>query len=105
MIFETEIDGRTFSICTERDLDVPGDREWHAWCFFAYDKELNIYPADTIPEGVRTQESIAGGSGKSQEESRAAVEKKLRTVMETKKLDGMGFYSPPADRTYPPENL
>jgi len=101
-MFQTEIGGRQFLICTERTDDQ--DRflgEWHAWCFFAYDSNVNVYPADLVPEGVVAQESIAGGFGNTEEAARQAVEQTLRRVGSTRNLAGTGFYSPPARRTYP----
>ena len=104
--FQPIIGGQRFTICTEALYEGASDRlsgQWHAWCFFAYDRAMNIYPADGVPSGVSAQESIAGETRDSEAEARAAVEEKLLAVIRTKKLDGTGFYSPPADRTYPQE--
>src|SRR5262245_61739885 len=106
--YETVIEGRIFTICTKRDRDEPGGKptgEWYAWCFFAYDRSLSIFPADAVPQGVKTRESIAGASGDAEDEARRAVEEKLRRVIKTKSLDGTGFYSPPGGFTYPQELL
>lgn len=101
-MYPTVIDGRTFIICTERDIDDGSSNDsWRAWCFFAFDRLVNIYPADDIPKGAVTQESIAGEFGESEEEARSAVELTLRKVIQTRNLDGTGFYSPPGDFIYP----
>jgi hypothetical protein len=104
--FQATIEGRTFIICTEELYEDASDRlsgQWHAWSFFAYDREMNIYPADSVPVGVRAQESIAGETRDSEASARAAVEERLRKVIRSKCLDGTGFYSPPADRIWPQE--
>jgi hypothetical protein len=104
--YPTEIEGATFLICTERE---PDEKEagllgrWRAWSFFAYDETRRIYPADAVPENLQTQESIAGASGTTESEARQAVEQKLRKAILNACLDGTGFYSPPAGRTYPQE--
>ena len=37
-MYPTVIDGRTFIICTERDIDDGSSNDsWRAWCFFAFD--------------------------------------------------------------------
>lgn len=105
-VFQATIEGRTFTICTEELYEDASDRlsgQWHAWSFFAYDREMNIYPADSVPAGVRAQEGIAGETRDSEASARAAVEEKLRKVIRSKCLDGTGFYSPPADRIWPQE--
>jgi len=104
MIYSVTIDGRTYEICT-RETD-PEDRflgNWFAWTFFAYDEALEIYPADAVPRNIPAQESILGKHGASQEDARQAVEEKLRQVIQTRSLDGTGFFSPPANRIYPQE--
>jgi hypothetical protein len=104
MMFQTTIDGRTFEICTRiTEGEDLSSGQWFAWIFFAYDNVLNIYPADNVPQGIATHESIVGESGESEEEARLAVENKLRRVIQTKSLDGSGFYSPPAGKIYPQE--
>jgi hypothetical protein len=108
--FHVTIDGRVFTINVEAEYEEASDKlsgKWHAWSFFAYDRELNIYPADDVPAGVRAQESISGETRESKAAARTAVEEKLRAVIRTKSLEGTGFYSPPADRVWPhefPEN-
>lgn len=105
-IFPTVIEGKTFDICTEalyREASEELSGEWHAWCFFAYDREINIYPPDSVPVGVSTQESIAGETRTSQDAAVAAVEESLKRVIKSRSLDGTGFYSPPADKVYPQE--
>jgi hypothetical protein len=100
------IEGRQFTICTEELYEEASDRlsgQWHAWSFFAYDREMNIYPAGFVPAGVTVQESIAGETRDTELAARAAVEAKLRAVIQSKDLDGTGFYSPPADRIWPQE--
>jgi hypothetical protein len=91
------IEGRAFIICTERLYKEASEEfsgEWHAWCFFAYDKDINIYPAGDIPIGVRATESIAGKTANNEEDALAGVEQKLKNVMRTRSLDGTGFLSP-----------
>jgi hypothetical protein len=78
-------------------------RQWRAWSFFAYDNSMTIYPADSVPGDVKTQETIAGEIADSEDEARSAVEETLRRVVRTKSLEGTGFYSPPADLIYPQE--
>lgn len=101
-----EIEGQTFVICTERILD---DRtgeftgRWYAWSFFAYDNALNIFPAGAVPKDLNAQESIAGEHWDSEVEARLAVADTLRRVIQTRCLDGTGFYSPPGDFVYPQE--
>lgn len=100
----TEIEGRTFAICTERERDESSgvlSGRWRAWSFFAYDRSRNIFPADAIPKGVEAQESIAGESGDTEAQARRAVEDRLLKVISDKCLDGTGFFSPPGNLTYP----
>jgi hypothetical protein len=104
--YATLIDGQTFFICTEREYEEDSDKlsnRWRAWSFFAYDRSINIYPVDSVPTGIRAQQSIAGDEGESEDAARKAVEARLRKVIRTRKLDGTGFYSPSADRVYPQE--
>jgi hypothetical protein len=102
MIFSVPIDSRTYEICYRKT--EPEDRlPWFAWTFFAYDEELNIYPADDVPQNVKAQESILGEFGAGQEVARQAVENKLRRVIQTRTLDGTGFFSPPSGKIYPQE--
>lgn len=101
-MYRTVIEGRTFVICTERNYDYAGHPGgWRAWCFLAYDRFVNIFPADTVPDDVVVQESIAGESASTEDEARLAVEETIRTVMRTRNLDGTGFYSPPGGFVYP----
>jgi hypothetical protein len=65
--------------------------------------EKNIYPADSVPARVRTQESIASETRDTESAARAALEEKMRAIIQSKSLDGTGFYSPPADRIWPQE--
>src|SRR5262249_61847315 len=84
--YECLIEGQTFLICTEQgrhDLSGEYTGRWHAWCFFAYDRSLNIFPAGAVPEAVVAQESIAGESGASEDEARRAVEDRLRKVIQS----------------------
>lgn len=105
-MFEVEISGRKFLVCTKpTDEEDRFLGEWYAWCFFAYDHQRNIYPADSIPDGVETQESIAGEFGDTEETARKSVENVLRRVLETKSLDGTGFYSPPGGLTFPQDRF
>jgi len=98
----TNVEWRTFLICTQRNNeDDSCHGEWRAWCFFAYDRDVNIYPADSVPDGCVVQETIAGAGGASEDEARQAVEDILRRVIQTRNLEGTGFYSPPGDFTYP----
>ena|ERR1700722_19104564 len=102
--YPTVVEGLTFLICTDALYDTASGRlsgEWRAWSFFAYDRAHHIYPAGKPPAGVETVESIVGGSGDSEHAARFAVEKKLRTAIVTKNLEGTGFYSPPAGIVYP----
>jgi hypothetical protein len=104
--YETSIEGLTFLICTQpvqEDATGRSTGEWHAWSFFAYDRSLAIFPADAVPSGITAQESIAGEFGSTEDEARRAVEDKLRKVIQTKNLDGTGFYSPPGGFIYPQE--
>jgi hypothetical protein len=104
--FKTEVEGMAFNICTELLYDdVTGNStgQWYARSFFAYDRSFSIFPADDVPVGIIAQESIAGEFGASEDEARRAVDEKLRTVIQTKNLDGTGFYSPPGGFTYPQE--
>lgn len=105
-VSRTTIAGRLFTICTEALYEEASDRlsgQWRAWCFFAYDRGRNIYPAEGVPAGVRAQESIVGETRDSEEAARHAVEEKLTAVIWSKSLDGTGFYSPPGDFVYPQE--
>jgi hypothetical protein len=102
--YETTIEGSIFLVCTEpirdeRTGELSG--RWHAWSFFAYDRSASIFPAGTLPPDVPVQESIAGGVGDTEDEARCAVENSLRRVIQTKNLDGTGFYSPPGNFIYP----
>ncbi|HEY2588546.1 MAG TPA: hypothetical protein VGI81_22585 [Tepidisphaeraceae bacterium] len=103
---KTLIEGRSFLICTEALYEEASDQlsgKWHAWSFFAYDRDMNIYPADAVPGGVTAQESIAGESRDTEEAARNAVEQKLKVLIRSKSLDGTGFYSPTAGRIWPQE--
>ncbi len=105
-MFLTEIEGRQFLICTEQSGDE--DRflgSWRAWCFFAYDSKANIYPAESIPDGIVAQESIVGEFGNTEEAACQAVTQVLRRVVATRSLDGTGFFSPPAGFTYPQDRF
>lgn len=100
------IKGRTFTICTERiRSDLTGElaERWKAWCFFAYDEARNIFPANALPDGIKTIESITGEVGLSEKQALQAVERRLREVIATKDLDGTGFFSPAANKTWPQE--
>lgn len=104
--YRATIDGRTFCIYAEALYEAASEElsgKWHAWSFFAYDCEMNVYPADAVPPGVETQETMAGETRDSEAAACAAVEERLRTVARTRSLEGTGFYSPPADRVYPQE--
>jgi len=104
--YPTVIEGLTFVICTEPVREeVSGEflGRWYAWGFFASDRSLNIFPADAVPDGSSVQESIAGDFGTTETEARRGVENTLRRVIQTKSLDGTGFYSPPGDFIYPQE--
>jgi hypothetical protein len=98
---EVTINGMQFGLQAEY---IEGyDSDWRAWCFFAYDKDVNIYPADEVPPGILTHESIAGENGSSEAEALQRLEAKLREVIASRSLEGTGFYSPPADKIYPQE--
>lgn len=104
--YPTVIEGKTFLICTERAYEEHSKKlsdNWRAWSFFAYDRHMNVFPADAVPAGACAQESIAGEAGESEDAAREAVENRLRDVIRTRKLDGTGFYSPPGDFVYPQE--
>ena len=105
-VFRVIIEDRTYTICTEALYEEASDRlsgQWQAWSFFAYDREMNAYPADSVPAGVKAQESIAGETRDSESAARAAVEAKLRAMIQSKSLAKTGFYSPPAERIWPHE--
>lgn len=101
---EIAIEGRQFLICLEalyKEASVELSGEWHAWCFFAYDKEFNIYPANAVPSGIATQQSIAGATADSGRNALAAVVEKLKNAIRSRRLDGTGFYCPASDMVYP----
>ena len=101
---EITIDGAQYLISLEalyKEASVELSGEWHAWCFFAYDKEINIYPADAVPRGIGAQESIAGATADSGRKAIAGVVEKLKNAIRTRCLDGTGFYCPASDMTYP----
>lgn len=101
---EVIIDGKRFLVCSEalyKDASLELSGEFHAWCFFAYDNDINIYPANAVPTGIAAQESIAGASADSESGARAAVAEILENVIRTRCLDGTGFYCPASDMTYP----
>jgi hypothetical protein len=103
---EVIIGEKCFTICTEPEQHwLTGEHNglWNAWCFFAYDSSIEIYPAGGVPNGVNAQESIVGESGVSVNDAIEKVIEKLTAIIGTRSLEGTGFYSPPAGRIYPQE--
>jgi|SRR6185437_3870856 len=101
---EITIDGAQYLISLEalyKEASIELSGEWHAWCFFAYDRETNIYPANAVPSGITAQQSIVGATADSARKALAAVVEKLKNAIQSKRLDGTGFYCPASDMTYP----